>query len=124
MPMASNFYEKISLISEKDPRYKPDAYEFLIQALCFTQKRLGCQGHVSGNQLLEGIRDLAIEQYGPLAKAVFNHWGIFRSLDFGNIVFNMIEQGVLTKTEDDKLKDFENGFDFDKELDVFNSVKR
>ncbi|MCX5714265.1 MAG: hypothetical protein NT033_05550 [Candidatus Omnitrophica bacterium] len=119
--MAKDFYGTLSEIIAKDPRYKLDAYEFVMQALWHTQKKLKREGHVSGKELSGGIRDLAIEQFGPMAKAVFTHWGIKNTSDFGEIVFNMIESGLMGKTAQDTREDFHNVYDFDQALDVFNS---
>lgn len=113
MEEKKNFYEAVEEICIKDRRYKSEAYEFLLQALHFTQKRLKRDAHVTGRELLEGVRDFAIEQWGPMAKTVLNHWGISRTLDFGNIVFNMIDQKLLSKTEQDSLEDFRDVYDFD-----------
>ncbi len=107
-----DFYELIEEVYRKDGRYKPDGYEFLMQALHFTQNKLKRKGHVSGKELLEGIRDFAIEQYGPMAKTVLNHWGIKNTEDFGNMVFNLLETRVLSRTEQDTLEDFRNVYDF------------
>ena len=113
MEEKKNFYQTINEIFEKDLRYKPDSYEFVMQALNFTQKKLGREGHITGKELLEGIRLFALEQYGPMAKTVLTHWGIKKTEDFGNIVFNMIEQRLLSKTESDRLEDFKDGYDFE-----------
>ena len=32
--------------------------------------------------------------------------------DFGEIVFNLVEHGILGRTENDSLEDFENGYEF------------
>ena len=72
--------------------------------------------HVTGQELCGAIRSLALEQYGYMAKCVLNSWGVYRTGDFGNIVFNLIEIGQMKKTDRDKLEDFENVFDFDREL--------
>ncbi len=108
-----NFYYIIEAICADDPRYKPDAYEFVVQALHFTQKKLKKQGHVMGVELLEGIRDYAIDQFGPMARTVLNHWGICSTEDFGNIVFTMVERRVLSKTGEDSLGDFKDVYDFE-----------
>ncbi|MBP7215971.1 MAG: hypothetical protein KBA46_01675 [Candidatus Omnitrophica bacterium] len=108
-----NFYKTVSEICAKDTRYKSDSYEFVMQALYFTQNKLKRQGHISGRELSIGLRDFAIELYGPMAKAVLAHWGITKTEDFGNIVFNMIQNKVLSKTEEDSLDDFQNVFDFE-----------
>lgn len=122
--MDVNFFRKIKEIKNKDGRYHPDAYEFVMQSLWFTQKKMKEAGHVSGRQLLEGIRKFAIQQYGPLAKAVFGHWGVKTTNDFGEIVFNMIDAGLLRKTESDKKADFDNVYDFDTALDVFKTGRK
>ena len=113
MNEVKSFYEVIEGISAKDLRYKPDSYEFVMQALNFTQKEFKKEGHVSGRELLEGIRKFALTQYGPMAKTVLQHWGITKTADFGNIVFNMIEEGLLSKTADDTHHDFDGVYDFE-----------
>jgi uncharacterized repeat protein (TIGR04138 family) len=113
MNEVKNFYEVIEGICEKDPRYKPDSYEFVMQALNFTQKESKKEGHVSGRELLEGIRKFALDQYGPMAKTVLQHWGITKTADFGDIVFNMIESELLSKTADDTHHYFDGVYDFE-----------
>jgi uncharacterized repeat protein (TIGR04138 family) len=116
-----NFYQVIEEICAVDERYKPDSYEFLMKALHYTQDRLNREAHITGRQLLEGIRMFVIEQYGPMAKTVLKHWGITRTDDFGNIVFNMIGRGLLSKTEQDSIDDFKDVYDFDV---VFGNILR
>jgi uncharacterized repeat protein (TIGR04138 family) len=69
--------------------------------------------HVSGPELLEGLRVYALDQFGPLAKTVLNTWGVRRCRDFGDIVFNLIEFNVFSKTENDRREDFSDIFDFE-----------
>ena len=107
-----DFYQIVEEICAKDSRYQPDSYEFLMQALHFTQTKLKRTGHVSGRELSEGLRDFAIELYGPMAETVLSHWGIKDTADFGTIVFTMIEHKLLSKTEEDSLDHFRNLFDF------------
>ncbi|MGA2775595.1 MAG: Minf_1886 family protein [Candidatus Omnitrophota bacterium] len=121
MKEKKDFYQVIEDICSKDPRYKPDAYEFVMQALYFTQKKIKRQGHMSGKELLQGIRDFAAQEYGPMAKTLLYHWGITKTDDFGNIVFNMIEKKVLSKNEDDSVSDFKNVYDFEK---TFGNILR
>jgi|GEM_PF-262956 len=116
-----NFYDKIDEIILKDNRYKTDAYEFVMRALWFTQAKLKKQGHISGRELAHGIKDFILEQYGPMAKAVLGHWGIKGTEDFGEIVFNMVEKGLLNKTEEDKKSDFKGIYDFDEAFDIFKN---
>ncbi|MFH0738728.1 MAG: Minf_1886 family protein [Candidatus Omnitrophota bacterium] len=119
--MNTDFLTKVEEIIHRDSRYKPDAYEFIMQALLVTQKKLKRSGHVSGRELLEGIRELALEQYGPLARTVLEHWGIKRTQDFGELVFNMIEEGLLGKTEEDSRNDFKDIYDFSQAFDLFGA---
>jgi len=112
-----NFDEVVELILAKDPRYTRGAYAFVREALDFTQKLIGKEArgqirHVSGQELLDGIRQFALQQFGPMAATVFDDWGITNCRDFGEIVFNMVEIGLLAKTDKDSRDDFQNGYDF------------
>jgi uncharacterized repeat protein (TIGR04138 family) len=103
-------------IIEKDPRYKADAYDFVMEALEFSQKRLKSRRHVSGQELLDGIKQLLMRKFGPLTMVILEHWGIKSTEDFGHIVFNLVENNLLTKTEEDCIDHFRNGYDFEKEF--------
>ena len=107
-----DFLQAMEEICGSDTRYKADAYEFVMQALYFVQKKLNRVGHVTGKELSEGIRDFAIEQYGAMAKTVLSHWGITKTRDFGNIVFNLIDKKILSKTDSDSVDDFNDVYDF------------
>ncbi len=112
------FETTLALILTKDPRYENEAYLFVKDALDYTQKLVIKPSrdevrHVSGQELLEGIRAFALTQFGPMAPTVFEEWGIRHCEDFGEIVFNMVEIGLLGKTEKDSRADFQNGYDFD-----------
>ncbi|MBU3912274.1 MAG: hypothetical protein KKD90_06800 [Candidatus Omnitrophica bacterium] len=104
----------VALLSvfDKDKRYDPEAYSFVMAALGVTTKKLGRKGHISGGELLEGIKEYALEEFGPMARLVLEHWGVKKTDDFGEIVFTMIDVGVLGKTEKDTKKDFVDRFDF------------
>ena len=114
-----DFKRIIDRLVTEDDRYSKDSYIFIRQALDHTfkvyakEKQASGDRHVSGSELLVGIRNFALDQYGPMAKAVLGSWGIHQSEDFGNIVFNLVKCGVLKKTDDDKLEDFRDGFDFE-----------
>ena len=113
-----NFDEELEKVLRKDPRYHRDAYCFLREALDHTQNLAGKPKpgeirHVTGQALLEGVRLYALHQYGPMALALLNEWGVRRGEDFGEIVFNMVECRLLAKTEKDSREDFKNGYDFD-----------
>lgn len=108
----NKFQDLVEEICNQDKRYKPDAYEFVLAGLNFTQDKLKRKTHVCGSELACGLRDYAINQYGALANSVLAHWGINQTQDFGNIVFNMIEKKLLSKTEEDTLADFNAVYDF------------
>jgi uncharacterized repeat protein (TIGR04138 family) len=100
-------------IARADPQYAPDAYLFVMEALAHTVHTAGERRHVTGRELLYGIRDLALDAWGMLARHVFESWGVHTTDDFGEIVFRMVEGGVLSKTDSDKRQDFRNVFTFD-----------
>jgi len=111
-------------------QFELGAYLFIFEALAYTQKSLGrddpslapTQRHVTGRELLEGIREYAKAQFGPLAPTVFRSWGVRSTEDFGRIVFDLVESRLLGKTDSDRPEDFAGGFDldtaFDDSLDV------
>jgi uncharacterized repeat protein (TIGR04138 family) len=97
----------------KDGRFPLEAYRFLYESLDHTIQRLGERRHVTGRELLEGIRDLALRQFGPLARMVFDRWNVRRTEDFGDMVFNLVDAGLMSRQETDSREDFAGGFDFD-----------
>jgi uncharacterized repeat protein (TIGR04138 family) len=113
-----SFEEGLEKIRAKDPRYPYDAYRFVREALDHTQKTAtkdtrGRPRHVTGQELLSGIREHALAQFGPMAMTVLAEWGIHRCSDFGEIVFNMVENELLAKTDKDSRADFASAYDFD-----------
>ena len=110
--MAANLENAILDVAQKHGRYKPNAYRFTLDSVNFTVQSLGEMRHVRGEELLEGIRRLALDRFGPMAKTVFEQWGILRTEDFGEIVFQLVDEGLLGKTEEDKMSDFSSGYDF------------
>jgi uncharacterized repeat protein (TIGR04138 family) len=115
---AKNFQEVVHLICKEDARYSPGAYIFLRQALDFTlagireREKTQKHRHVTGQELSEGIRDYSLEQFGPMAYTLLTSWGINRTEDFGQIVFNLVEYGIFGKTEEDRIEDFDAVYDF------------
>lgn len=115
-------------VVRRDPRYTYEAYEFVFAALAHTQKMLGRlprgqpetevgpQHHVSGKELLAGVRDLALREFGLMARTVFRMWGINRTDDFGEIVFNLVESKLMSKTNEDNRADFHAIYDLDEAL--------
>ncbi len=115
--MHHGFLESIRQIVRDDPRYDIDAYLFLREALdhavrIFNKPSEGPARHVSGRELLEGIRQYSLAEYGPMTRRVLESWGIRTTEDFGEMVFNMVERGVLGKTDEDKKEDFRGVYDF------------
>ncbi len=111
--MATDLETAILDLAQSRGRYKPNAYKFTLEAVHFTVSRVGERRHVTGEELLDGIRLLALERFGPVAKTVFEQWGVVRTEDFGEIVFQLVDAGLLGKTEQDKLSDFSRGYSFD-----------
>ena len=113
-----SFEETVQIAVERDPRYDFDAYVFLREALDHTLKT-GRKGkasdqprHVRGPELLAGFRDLALEQFGPMALTVLETWGVRSTDDVGEMVFNLIEVGAFGRTAQDSKDDFKAGYDF------------
>ena len=112
------FAEALDAIVASDPRYQREAYVFLRDALDFTtkqQKKLkgASVRHVAGPELLEGVRQYAVREFGPMVLTVFDNWGIHRTEDIGNMVFNLIDAGIFGKTEEDSIEDFKDVYDFE-----------
>lgn len=115
------FDEVVELICKEDPRFDRRAYTFVREGLDHTVKEIrkkeaahgGKPRHVSGEELSDGLRAYALDQYGPLAKTVLNSWGLETTRHFGEIVFNLIEYHVFSKTDNDHVDDFADRFRFE-----------
>lgn len=121
----------VTKLLKNDPRYRLEAYQFVREALSFAQDVMAIQGdattdpedsveedeeqerHLTGQQLCEAIRQYAIEQYGYMAADVLKSWGVTRTSDFGEIVYNLIEIGYMKKSESDRREDFDDVYEFD-----------
>lgn len=103
-------------IREKDPRFRREAYVFVMNALDQYVRRLPAPRHVSGQELLGGVVELARQEFGPMAPTVFEEWGLASGKDVGRIVFSLVEAGVLGKQPEDRLEDFEGGIDLMRDL--------
>jgi len=108
---------KISELLIRDDRYSREAYRFVQEGLEFTVQRRGRRGHVSGKELLEGIRDLARDRFGLMARTVLNQWGVHSTSDVGEIVFNLVDAQVMSKQDSDTREDFANVYDFEEVFD-------
>lgn len=102
----------VQQILKEDPRYPEAAYGFVLEALSFSQKKFRRQKHVSGKELLEGIKILLMERFGPMTLSVLKHWRIQKTDDFGEIVFNMVNKKVLSRTDEDNIEEFRDRYDF------------
>jgi len=117
MPERKSPEEMLDEVLEADPRYARDAYVFVSEALGYTVQRSGRAGHVSGPELCEGLAEFALGQFGRLARSVLESWGIRSSQDIGEIVFNLVDVGLLRKTDEDRREDFADALDFDEAFD-------
>ena len=115
--MAESFQTIVESIHQNDHRYKEDAYAFVMEALSYTQRKFKSSKHVTGEEILNGMKELLIKKFGPMTLSVLNHWGIQNTEDFGNIVFNLVKNKVLSKTEDDNIEVFRNAYDFEEVFD-------
>jgi len=120
------FHEVVEVICKEDTRYDRRAYAFVRAGLDYTvgeiRKRQTSKAaksaaqatrHIKASQLLEGMRAFTLDQFGPLSKTVLNEWGIKRCCDFGEIVYNLIEHGIFSKTPEDNREDFTEVFSFE-----------
>lgn len=119
----TDFQQRFLQLLDDDPRYKPEAYQFVRDALNFAQGELHMGGtpgtpesHLTGQQLCEAIRQYALQQFGYMAKVVLKSWGIETTSDFGNIVYNLIDIGMMKKSESDRREDFDEVYDFEQAL--------
>ena len=113
----ATFEQAVTEICARDTRYAAESYYFLREALDFTVKTLkkpvdGPERHVTGQELAEGIRLYVLQEFGPMALTVLRAWGMQRTEDFGEIVFNLVGAGKLGKTEKDDRADFAKCYDF------------
>ena len=121
--MDADFLREIEALAERDGRYAREAYLFIYDALQHTVDKTGKsskprdQRHVSGRELLNGISEYALGQFGPLTLAVFEHWGVRETRDFGEIVFGLVESSLMSKTDQDTIEDFVGVYEFGVEFD-------
>ena len=103
----------LSRLHGRNPRFHASAYLFVLSALHSVSESLEKRRHVSGTELAEGVRCLALERYGPLARTVLEHWGVHATEDLGEIVFELVGCGILLKQEQDSPEDFREVYDFE-----------
>ncbi len=141
-----NIRDELARIIAGDPRYSIESYAFVLEALNYAKyvklkrdarnrdksrsnetnrqrrpsssqsKKARVSGHVTGRELCESVRKLALRQFGSMAATVLNHWGVRSTSDIGDIVYNLIAAGDLEKTPSDTRSDFDQAFDFETAL--------
>lgn len=109
--------EVLDNLRRLQPQFSEEAYLFVLSALHHVIRRLAEPRHVTGTELAEGVRELALERFGPMARTVLQHWGIRSTRNVGDVVFALVECGVLIKQDEDNPDDFEDVFDFDEAFD-------
>jgi len=105
--------EVLDQLQEKHPRFHGKAYFFLLSSLHQVMEGLDEPRHISGRELAEGVRGLALERFGPMSRTVLQHWGIHTTGDLGDIVFALVDCGVLIRQDGDSPEDFRDVFDFE-----------
>src|SRR5678815_4662895 len=98
----------------REPRFQEHAYLFVLSALEYSQSRLPERRHLSGRELAEACRDLALERFGVMARLVLDHWGIRSTSDIGDVVFTLVDLGMLMSQPTDTRDEFVAVFDFDR----------
>ena len=114
---AFEFDERLRAVAKIDGRYEANAYRFVFEGLNHTLAGLTRPRHVTASELLDGIRDLAKEKFGFLARTVLENWGLSGTGDFGEIVFSLVNYGLMGKTEEDRREDFDDVYDFKRVFD-------
>lgn len=113
MDKPEEILDKIQKLIDRNYGYKFEAYSFVLAALHYTMMSLSTPRHISGQEFCDGLRRYAIDQFGPLARTVLEYWGVTETVDFGKIVFALVEVGLMRKTEEDTLEDFTAVYDFE-----------
>lgn len=119
MSNALSFNEAVDRLIQDDSRYDAEAYIFLRDALEATLKKRkkakkeGGSSHVSADELLDGFRQHAVKEFGPMTPTVLGYWGVRSCEDVGNLVFNLVKANIFAKTDQDTMDAFRAGFDFE-----------
>lgn len=113
MNQARDLQQIIEEISAERGVFQPEAYFFALESLEHAMQKQETPKHITGEDLLDFIRQLGTDRYGPMAPDVFNSWGVRNTLDFGRIVFHLVDRDLLRKRDEDCLTDFLDKFDFD-----------
>ncbi len=114
--------DRLRKLALGDGRYSPEAFRFLLEGLEYSIQSAGkghLQGgerHVSGNEVLNGLVEYARRSFGPLAGQVWRTWGLTETLDWGRIVFLLVEAEMLSRQDSDTIEDFQSELDFEQEF--------
>lgn len=111
-----DLWDELTRLAIDDPRYDREAYLFVLNALNWSFRKLGRRRHLSGQEFTEFLVAYAQEEFGDLADCVLHEWGIFTTRDFGEIVYNLIECGKMTREPDDSIEDFDDVLDLSEAL--------
>ena len=101
----------------KEPRFDEQAYLFVLAALELCQQRLPERRHITGAELAVACRDLAMQRYGVIARMVLEHWGLRSTENIGDVVFTLVELGLLMSQPQDSKEDFAGVYDFAEAFD-------
>jgi len=107
----------LTRLRERGERYDDRAYLFVLASIEYLQGKLTERRHVTGPEVTHACRDLALHQYGLLARSVLEHWGIHGTEDFGRIVYSLVDVGVLVTQPGDKVEDFHGVYGFEQAFD-------
>lgn len=99
-------------IRAREPRYREGAYLFVLAALEHSQSRLAERRHISGAELAAAVRELALSRFGVMSRQVLEHWGVRSTNDIGEIVFTLVDLGLLISQANDTREEFSGLFDF------------
>ena len=120
-----SFEEAVSQYLLEDPRYPAEAYYFIRDGFEYVARDLeekeGAPRHLSGRELADGLKEFALDEYGPMAFFTLGQWNIHRTADFGELVYNLIRMGRFSQNKGDKKSDFDDLYDFD---EAFNGPFR
>lgn len=109
-------FQAITELAIENPRYDREAYLFVVEGLEWSMEQLGQRRHLTGAELAEFLTAYAREQFGSMAWFVLNEWGVFTTRDFGELVYNLIEVGLMNRQEGDEIEDFDDVLDLEQSL--------
>lgn len=111
-------HEALGQLQRRNPRYAIEAYLFVLGGLHRRLEALERPRHITGAELAGSVRELAIARFGLLSRVVLEHWGIHSTEDIGDIVFLLVDHGILTKQESDRREDFADLFSFEEAFEL------